>query len=664
MNLAECSIFSLRSNSQTNNQTEPTGMAIENFNKNLLSMIKSSRYSYIHKLGSGNGSLSKLKQRFNSIYFDVNTMMYQNVFSEKNFLSNLMSQINSIIRSANVNGNIFLSVDGPASRAKFQLQRARRRCEEDEEENILMLDPFDQIHKRLAIERQRNKLKRFVIHPANFTSGTLFMSELENNMAASCYQMLQLKSLQANNIVLSGPNRPGEGEMKIFEYLRFFGDNHENHLIVGADSDIMLFSLQQKNKKLFVKKDDTVFDVSMLRLAIEENFPPFSKKELDRIIDDFCYLFLLSGNDYMPRLKYYSLTDAWSKYVEYKNAHRDEFLINIPDKAFSTHFTVNMKCLRNILKREESAVKVNDAHVFYQLLASYLRVGMPQFINELEEENYISRLHFPEVRVSSKYLNAIKSMKGLGTSRKTAQADLVRKIFESNILYNLMEEKFPGITMDTYLKILHKLREIPTKENNLSPEERREQIIRYFSATGFVLNLFRGICPDNSYYFRGDAPSTSEILNIESDILQIPIPRSNSQPLLPLAFCLAVMPFNHKDLVPVKELRSLMEPESPLADLYHGTTEELDLRWCEDSAFSRLQTEFAKQIAKISKTDIKGLEFEKNIKFRYKEGYNHVFPFSKGTQPSNLVLFSEKEPRPGSKYIISDPYSNSHLYSY
>ena len=102
-------------------------------------------------------------------------------------------------------------------------------------------------------------------------------------------------------------------------------------------------------------------------------------------------------------------------------------------------------------------------------------------------------------------------------------------------------------------------------------------------------------------------------MKVKGDQLVFNLPFDNSLPLFPAEFCLALTPYNNRDMLPQQELRELMMPESPLADLYHGTPEELAERWNEPDSVSRLRNEVAK---KTQNRSVGGLQFSKNILFR------------------------------------------------
>ena len=96
------------------------------------------------------------------------------------------------------------------------------------------------------------------IHPVQFTPGTELMSWIKDALCYRAVQTLMSKpeyrnvrvvfkiyicSLSAKvKIFVSGADRDGEGELKIFEHLRTVPTKKDSVLIVSNDSDILLFS--------------------------------------------------------------------------------------------------------------------------------------------------------------------------------------------------------------------------------------------------------------------------------------------------------------------------------------------------------------------------------------------------------------------------------------
>ena len=58
---------------------------------------------------------------------------------------------------------------------------------------------------------------------------------------------------KSNNLILSLSDIPGEGEHKIFEYIRNYNHDQDNTIIYGMDSDLIMLSLNH------LKYNNTIF---------------------------------------------------------------------------------------------------------------------------------------------------------------------------------------------------------------------------------------------------------------------------------------------------------------------------------------------------------------------------------------------------------------------
>ena len=124
------------------------------------------------------------------------------------FMASLFSQIDSILRTVRPTKTLVLAFDGPAPFCKMQTQRSRRK-----------------------------------ISPAQslFTPGTDIMNAMENLMLCYVLQRVNRPEFRDLAVFISGASVPGEGELKIVEWINNHMPNHNESLIIcGSDSDIIL----------------------------------------------------------------------------------------------------------------------------------------------------------------------------------------------------------------------------------------------------------------------------------------------------------------------------------------------------------------------------------------------------------------------------------------
>ena len=76
------------------------------------------------------------------------------------------------------------------------------------------------------------------------TPGTKFMYEL-NEAVSKAFDSKKTIKMELENIIVSGSNKVGEGEHKIYDYIRINPKKHSNEtcVIYGLDADLIMLSL-------------------------------------------------------------------------------------------------------------------------------------------------------------------------------------------------------------------------------------------------------------------------------------------------------------------------------------------------------------------------------------------------------------------------------------
>jgi len=186
-----------------------------------------------------------------------------------------------------------IAFDGVAPVAKLNQQRERR---------------FKSAYtKQLS---QQLQLSNESWDTTNITPGTVFMAELN--------KQLHFYYDNKENIVLTTSNEKGEGEHKIFEYIR----NHphtwnQTNVIYGLDADLIMLALNHShiNPNIYLLRESPhfvnqfteelkpnelyLFDIQDFadKLVIELESTATNKK---RIIKDYIFLCFFLGNDFLP----------------------------------------------------------------------------------------------------------------------------------------------------------------------------------------------------------------------------------------------------------------------------------------------------------------------------------------------------------------------------
>ncbi len=254
-----------------------------------------------------------------NLYLDCNSIIYD-AYSKMKFDSLTDSVTNSIINAVIKKIEYYIAVilpsktaiiafDGVAPVAKLEQQRARR-YKSGYQNNI----------SRALFKKQ----KEDPWNTTAITPGTKFMAEL--NKKVSTHFSIVTPPLQ--NIIVSGSNNVGEGEHKLFDYIRKNPEKHFNEttVIYGLDADLIMLSINHlpicpqiylfRETPHFIGSIDSnlepnadyLLDIPALTKAIiahmnnnvelsEEQTLSTSQKNK---VYDYIFLGFFLGNDFMP----------------------------------------------------------------------------------------------------------------------------------------------------------------------------------------------------------------------------------------------------------------------------------------------------------------------------------------------------------------------------
>lgn len=301
---------------------------------------------------------------FDHFYLDMNGIIHQCTHPSDTgiaiedldtMFSRIFEYTERLYRIVSPTKLMFLAVDGVAPRAKMNQQRSRRFRSAKEAERTMA--------EAIARGDEIPSGKRFDSNC--ITPGTQFMFDLSIRFRKWIdYKMSSdLAFQQGCTIVFSGPEVPGEGEHKIMDYIRAWKDSSSfnpttRHCMYGLDADLMMLGLVahvpfftllrekmrfSRNRRVVPTMSGTdkdaeefeLLEVGMLRdmLFLEfkrgTNDDPFERsgKEKEsnqnnklnensfkyssrRIVDDFVFMCMLVGNDFLPHLPHLNIADG------------------------------------------------------------------------------------------------------------------------------------------------------------------------------------------------------------------------------------------------------------------------------------------------------------------------------------------------------------------
>lgn len=275
-----------------------------------------SYFSYIVKNHAN--IIRRLKQntiQVNNLYLDCNSIIYDAVHSmdsasitTNGIISHVIAKIEEYISLIQPNQNVFIAFDGVAPVAKLEQQRDRR-------------------YKSWFQNEIFKGIKKTSVDPWNtaaITPGTVFMSEL----GAKINSHFLKKHLRYNcsKIMVSTSDDCGEGEHKLFQYIRSNPEEHADGIVTvvyGLDADLIMLSINHLpiSKQIYLFRETPHF-IKTINSSLEpDQTYLLDIPELSRIITsdlsdnvtlgeatrnvtnrvyDYIFICFFLGNDFMP----------------------------------------------------------------------------------------------------------------------------------------------------------------------------------------------------------------------------------------------------------------------------------------------------------------------------------------------------------------------------
>uniref|UniRef100_A0A6C0KP21 Xrn1 N-terminal domain-containing protein n=1 Tax=viral metagenome TaxID=1070528 RepID=A0A6C0KP21_9ZZZZ len=242
----------------------------------------------------------------NSIIYDVYSKIEFDTLTETvtiNIIKNVIIKIEEYISIINPSKTVMIAFDGVAPIAKLEQQRARR---------------YKSWYQNMMNKNIFKNEKEDPWNTAAITPGTKFMSELND--------MISTHFFNKNNtyeIIVSGSNAIGEGEHKLFQFIRDNKEKHSNEttIIYGLDADLIMLSINHLNicPNIYLFRETPHF-IQSIDSSLEPNanyimdIPELTTSIIkymnnDRDIDiskqknkvfDYVFLCFFLGNDFLP----------------------------------------------------------------------------------------------------------------------------------------------------------------------------------------------------------------------------------------------------------------------------------------------------------------------------------------------------------------------------
>ena len=253
--------------------------------------------------------------KMDNFYLDCNSIIYDCVhkidFSKLNdseadtIIRSVCLKIDEYILQIKPNNNILIAFDGVAPVAKLEQQRSRR---------------YKSLYQANVSRSLFKGLKPDPWNTTAITPGTVFMNMLNEKIKQ---QYTDASKYHAKNIILSLSDKHGEGEHKIFQYIRDFPEEHkeQNTVIYGLDADLIMLCINHLpiSQNIFLFRETPHF-IQSISSELEPNesyiidIPKLARvitldmnngnelilEQQKNRIYDYIFMTFFLGNDFMP----------------------------------------------------------------------------------------------------------------------------------------------------------------------------------------------------------------------------------------------------------------------------------------------------------------------------------------------------------------------------
>ena len=340
----------------------------------------------------------------NSIIYDcvheLDQSMDKSIF-EKTLVENVIQKIKYYTELIKPSKTLYIAFDGVAPFAKMEQQRTRRYK--------------TYFTSTLSFTNEPNKDKW---NTSAITPGTEFMKYLSEQIQYA-FSYLE-NTYQIQNIIVSSSDECGEGEHKLFEYVRSQDFKQDNVFLYGLDSDLIMLSIYHLKycKNIYIFREAPEFIKNALPITVKENNDTdiyfldifhlanciiqnmsCVDKKIERAYD-YIFLCFLLGNDFLPHfpamnIRSHGIDTLLSIYKNTIGNSRDSYLIN-------KNGNINWKNVRTIL----TEISKNETTFIQKEYSSRNRFDNYKYAETTTKEKELLFQNTPIIyRQQEKYIN-------------------------------------------------------------------------------------------------------------------------------------------------------------------------------------------------------------------------------------------------------------------
>ena len=329
----------------------------------------------------------------NNLYLDCNGMIYDVVRQmqyapenaaayEAELLQRICDSIDACIAIMRPVSSVFIAFDGVAPVAKLNQQRERRY------KSWYLGEMESQRRRDHAKQGTRIQPPKPAWNTSAITPGTQFMNALHDKLAEH-YDATKRAALK---IMISSSKEPGEGEHKLFEYIREHAAEHAgvNTVIYGLDADLIMLCMSHLHisRGIYLYRETPEF-VKSVNVALDEKEKYFM--DIPEFADaiwgatstphtpngalipkggmrgthgspmDYIFLCFMLGNDFLPHFP--ALNIRTTGIATLMDAYRatigaDESIIQTP---FAIHWPNYKKVVAHLAAQELTLIRKEHA---------------------------------------------------------------------------------------------------------------------------------------------------------------------------------------------------------------------------------------------------------------------------------------------------------------
>ena len=391
--------------------------------------IVRSHRKVIREIRAGDSDLAVI----HNMYMDCNSIIYdalrriqtsgkeptKTVAYEELLARHTAEKIHQYITDISPTGIVFLAFDGVAPCAKMNQQRSRR-----------FKGHYDTMLRTKVSAEHGLPITQSVFSSVAITPGTRFMSTLATTINQ---YFASPEPFGVKQIIVSCTDEPGEGEHKIFQYIR---DNAAYHasttsVIYGLDADLIMLTLNHlrvseriylfRETPEFIKTVDSslepnkmyVLDIPVLAHALCEEFGKSAPTDAEKrdLIADYILMCFMLGNDFLPHFPGLNIRTTghaalMSAYTTLTDTGRNKFHLtedgNISWKNFRKLVAILANKERDAMQKDEMVRGKMSQSVMRRANSGRDRDGKPMSPVDVAMDRY---LNIPVVdRVVEQYI--------------------------------------------------------------------------------------------------------------------------------------------------------------------------------------------------------------------------------------------------------------------